>query len=105
MSLFTEAVADLADALLAEFGETCEYLPLNGASYTITAVPTNPQQEDAGISGQFVVRLVKLSDITEGILEGDQMMIDGLEYDIFSVRQRDNSPLATLYLSKAKDRR
>lgn len=36
LSNFTEAATDLSSAILAEFGEECQYYPLTAPSYTIT---------------------------------------------------------------------
>ena len=72
MSLFSDSVAgELAPALLYEFGQSTVHRR-GIVSTTVTSIPTNPAQEDAGISGQFVVHLVDVSDLPAGVVEGDE---------------------------------
>lgn len=99
MSLFAEAAADLAAAVLYEFGEVCTHR--RGLTDTaITAAPSDPLPEDT-FPGQYTVRLIRPDDLPAGILDGDQMVIGSVVYDVFAVKQRENGALARVYLSKA----
>jgi hypothetical protein len=107
------------DAVMGVLG--APVLHRRGSTDTIvTAVEADPYPED-GISGQFIVRMLRPEDLPGGIAEGDTMILDpamtgfaggfgiisfgggldGVEYDVFAVRQRENSTLARVYLSKA----
>lgn len=99
MSLFSDACSDLAEAVLYEFGAACTHR--RGLTDTsIVSAPSDPLPEDS-FPGQYTVRLIRTGDLPAGIVSGDQILIDGVAYDVFAVKQRENSALARVYLSKA----
>lgn len=99
MSFFAEAAADLAAAVLYEFGTSCVHRR-NTTTTTVITAPSDPLPEDS-FPGQYTVRLIRPADLPSGVQAGDQIDIDSVAYDVFAIKQRENSALARLYLSKA----
>ncbi len=87
---------DLASALTA-FGREVTYSPESGAQTAIRAVFEPAHQVEENAPGVYAVLFVKLSDLPQAPVRGDEVMVDTILYKVFHI-EADTSGAAVLRL-------
>jgi len=99
MSSWHEAVKDLDAAVVQTFGREVLYLPEAGGVASIRAVFQPAREAEDASPGVYAVLFVRLADLPDAPLRGDEVEIGGFRYKVFDI-EADPEGAAVLKLRK-----
>lgn len=97
MSLFTEASEELTDAILHEFGDEYEYLPLSGMAYAVTLSLRTGQDVEDRYPGASHLAFGRLDVFTDPPRERDAVMIGDVRHTVQKVIPAQSGVLLELH--------
>jgi len=82
---FADQVSRVDEACLRVFGREVTYLPEAGGQALIRAVFQPAREAEDASPGVYAVLFVRLPDLPEAPVRGDEVAIEGVRYKVFDI--------------------
>ena len=82
---WTSLMDALNTAVLGAFGREVTYVPQAGVPVTVRAITEAPHQTEDASPGTYAVLFLRLADLAQPPVRGDEAVIDGTTYKVFEI--------------------